>query len=83
MHVVVAGVGYDRESGEREVVKLSRQDYAQLRESGHDHSEYAWEHRLEELFQELERQDRGVDDVVARGRSHEQLNERERGEIDR
>jgi len=64
VHVVVAAVGYDWETGEKEMVKLSRQDYAQLRTSGHDYSEYAWEHRVEELFRELERPDRGVEDFL-------------------
>jgi hypothetical protein len=66
VHVVVAGVGYNWETGEKEMVKLSRQDYTQLRTSGHDYSEYAWEHRVEELFRELERQDRGVEDFLVR-----------------
>jgi hypothetical protein len=83
VHVVVAGAGYDRETGERETVKLFRQDYEQLRESGHDHSEYAWEHRLEELFQDLERQDSGIEDIVAHGRRSERFNDLERGEMDR
>src|SRR6266487_500268 len=83
VHIVVAGAGYDWDTGEKETVKLFRQDYEQLRESGHDHSEYAWEHRLEDLFQELERQDRGREDVVAREREGERLNELEQGEIDR
>jgi len=83
VHVVVAGAGYDWETGEKETVKLSRQDYTQLRESGHDRSEYAWEHRLKELFQDLERQDRGREEFVARDQKSERSNEVERGDIDR
>lgn len=83
IHVVVAGAGYDRETEDKATVKLSRQDYEQLRESGHSHSEYAWEHRLEELFQDLGRQDRGIEDIVARDQGSERLNNLEQGEIDR
>jgi hypothetical protein len=54
-----------------------------LRTSGHDHSEYAWEHRLEELFQELERQDHGMEDGVTREQETERLNTFEQGEIER
>lgn len=83
VHVVVAGAGYDRVTEEKEPVRLSRQDYEQLRESGHYHSEYAWEHRLEELFQDLERQDHGIENIVARDQENERLNDLERGEFDR
>jgi hypothetical protein len=83
VHVVVAGAGYDWETGEQETVKLTRQDYEQLRESGRDHSEYAWEHRLKELFQGLEQQDREREELVARDRGNEQWRELERGDIDR
>lgn len=83
VHVVIAGVGYNRETEERETVKLFRQDYEQLRESGHYHSEYAWEHHLEKLFQDLENQDRGIEDIVVRDQRNERFNDVERGEIDR
>jgi len=83
VHVVVAGVGYDWETGEKEMVKLSRQDYAQLRTSGHNYSEYTWEHRVEELFRELERQDRRMEDGVTCEPEAERLNTFEQGEIER
>lgn len=83
VHVVVAGAGYDWETGEKTTVKLTRQDYEQLRESGHNHSEYAWERHLEKLFQDLERQEYGREDLVAREQSRTRSNEIERGEIDR
>jgi hypothetical protein len=83
VHVVVAGAGYDWETGEKATVKLTRQDYEQLRESGHDHSEYAWERHLEKLFRDLERQEYGREDLVARELSSTRSNEIERGEIDR
>lgn len=57
VHVVVAGAGEDRETGQEVAVKLYPQDYQQLRESGHEHSEYEFYYRLETALQELERQD--------------------------
>ncbi len=83
VHVVIAGAGYDWETGEKETVKLTRQDYEHLRESGRDHSEFAWEHRLEELFQGLEQQDREREELATRDRGNERWSELERGEIDR
>lgn len=62
VHVVVAGAGEDRETGQEVAVKLYPQDYQQLRESGHDHSEYEFYYQLETALQELERQDDVVRD---------------------
>ena len=57
VHVVVAGSGEDRETGQEETVKLFPQDYQVLRESGHDHSESEFYYRLEALVQEYDKQD--------------------------
>ena len=83
VHVVVAGAGYDRETGAKETVRLSPQDYERVRLSGHDHSEYAWEHQLESLFQDLEQQERGREDLVARDPQRESFHDLEQGEFDR
>src|SRR6266700_465930 len=40
VHVVVAGAGEDRETGQEVAVRLYPQDYQMLRESGHDHSDH-------------------------------------------
>lgn len=57
VHVVVAGAGEDIETGREEAVKLYPQDYQQLRESGHEHSDHDFYYRLEDLIKELDRQD--------------------------
>jgi len=62
VHVVVAGAGEDRETGQEVAVKLYPQDYQQLRESGHEHSEYEFYYRLETALEELEKQDDVVRD---------------------
>ena len=56
-HVVVAGAGEDHETGQEAAVKLFQEDYRQLRESGHEHSEYEFYHQLETALEEVEKQD--------------------------
>src|SRR6266699_1519375 len=51
------GAAEDRETGQEVAVKLYPQDYQQLRESGHEHSEYEFYVQLETALEELERQD--------------------------
>ena len=62
VHVVIAGAGEDRETGQEVAVKLYPQDYQQLRQSGHEHSEYEFYFGLETALEELERQDDVVRD---------------------
>jgi hypothetical protein len=62
VHVVVAGAGEDRETGQEVAVKLYPEDYQRLRESGHEHSEYEFYYQLETTLEELERQDDVVRD---------------------
>src|SRR5712692_7834467 len=62
VHVWVARAGEDRETGQEVAVKLYPQDYQQLRESGHEHSEYEFYYQLETALEELERQDDVVRD---------------------
>ena len=66
VHVVVAGAGEDHETGQREAVKLYQEDYQQLREAGHEHSEYEFHHRIQEALEEYEKQDTVVRDFVER-----------------
>jgi len=63
VHLVVAGAGEDRETGHEEAVKLYPEDYQQLRESGHEHSDHDFYYRLEDLVKELDRQDDLVRDL--------------------
>lgn len=63
VHVVVAGAGEDHETGQEEAVKLYQEDYRQLRESGHEHSEYEFYHQLETALEELEKQDDVMHDL--------------------
>lgn len=83
VHVVVAGAGYDWETGAKEPVRLSPEDYQQLRRSGHGHSEYAWEHHLERTFQEMVQQDRGREDEILPHQSREPFTDFDQGEFDR
>ncbi len=63
VHVVVAGAGEDHETGQEVPVKLYQEDYRQIRESGHEHSEYEFYHQLETALEEVERQDDVVRDL--------------------
>jgi len=65
VHVVVAGAGYNQETEREDPVKLYTQDYNTLRESGHEHSDYHFQHLLEEQFQELNTLDETIDRDVA------------------
>jgi hypothetical protein len=62
VHIVIAGEGEDRETGQEVAVKLYPEDYQRLRESGHEHSEYEFYFQLETTLEELERQDDVVRD---------------------
>ena len=64
IHVVVAGAGYNQETEREEPVKLYTQDYNTLRESGREHSDYHFQHLLEEQFQELNTLDETIDREV-------------------
>jgi hypothetical protein len=61
VHVVVAGAGYNQETGREEPVKLYTKDYDLLRESGREHSDYRFQKLLEKEFQELDTTDRTID----------------------
>ena len=61
VHVIVAGAGYNEETGREEPVKLYAHDYEVLRESGHEHSDYHFQHLLKEQFQELDALDDTID----------------------
>jgi hypothetical protein len=54
VHVVLAGAGENRETGEVEPVKMYAQDYQRLRELGHEHSEHDWYRSLETLVRDLD-----------------------------
>src|SRR5712691_5993453 len=66
VHVVIAGAGEDFETGREETVKLYPQDYQQIRESGHEHSDHDFFCRLEDLVKELNKQDDLERDFVVR-----------------
>ncbi len=66
VHVVIAGAGENWETGHEEAVKLYREDYQVLRESGHDHSDHDFYHQLDTLLKELDRQDDLARDFVVR-----------------
>ena len=66
VHVVIAGAGENWETGLEEAVKLYREDYQVLRESGHDHSDHDFYYQLDTLLEELDRQDDLARDFVVR-----------------
>ena len=57
VHVVVQGSGIDRETGEREPVTLTPDDFRIMRESGREHSEYEYQHFLAEQWRDLDERD--------------------------
>ncbi len=65
VHVVVAGAGYNQQTEREDPVKLYTHDYNTLRESGREHSDYHFQHLLEEQFQELNTLDNTIDRDVA------------------
>ena len=69
VHIVLAGAGEDKETGELEPVKLYADDYEFLRESGREHSEHDFYQQIEETVEELERQDDFLPDI---GQEHDE-----------
>jgi hypothetical protein len=65
VHIVVAGAGENRETGQDEAVRLYKEDYQQIRESGRAHSDYEFYHQLDELVKELDKHDDIALDPVA------------------
>lgn len=57
VHVVLAGAGEDLETGQPIAITLSPEDYRELRESGHERSEFAFYYHLELALQEYDRLD--------------------------
>lgn len=57
VHVILAGAGSNNETGKREAVKLYRQDYELLRQSGTDRSDHEWYRHIEEHLREEDRQE--------------------------
>ncbi len=88
VHVVVAGSGEDRETGQEEAVRLYPQDYQMLRESGHDHSDHDFYHQLDDLVRALNRQDDVGHEPVVRDQERDLSSvshtfDRDEGEHDR
>ncbi|MBO0782191.1 MAG: hypothetical protein J2P37_25515 [Ktedonobacteraceae bacterium] len=85
VHVVLAGAGEDHQTSQPEPVILTAQSYAQLRESGHEHSDAHWHDRITAVLREEETQDRLAHDVGARPQpeDHEILSLSHQGEIER
>lgn len=54
VHVVLAGAGEHLETGNREAVRMSRSDYALLRQSGIDRSDSDWSPQKASLVSEEE-----------------------------
>jgi hypothetical protein len=64
VHILLAGVGENWETGEEEPVKLYQEDYQLLRESGREHSEHEYYYQIETELEELHQQDYLVRDNV-------------------
>lgn len=57
VHVIVQGSGLDRETGEREPVTFTPDDFRSMRESGREHSDYEHQQFLAEKWLELDERD--------------------------
>lgn len=57
VHVLVQGSGIDRETGQREPVTFTPDDFQTMRESGREHSEYEYHHFLSEAWQDIDERD--------------------------
>jgi hypothetical protein len=57
VHVVLAGTGIDRETGQARSVELSPQDFRQMREAGREHSQYEHYHLIQETLRDLDERD--------------------------
>ena len=57
VHVIVQGSGIDRETGDREPVTFTPDDFRAMRESGREHSEYEYQHFLAEKWQDVDERD--------------------------
>lgn len=62
VHVIIAGAGYNQETGREEPVKMYYdKEYEVLRRSGREHSDYDFHRLIEEQFQELNNLDHTID----------------------
>lgn len=58
VHVVLAGAGEDAQTGERKTVRMTYdQDYAFMRQSGREHSNFEFYHQIEQTLQEMDHAD--------------------------
>jgi hypothetical protein len=58
VHVVLAGVGEEMQTGKRRMVRMTAQDdYLYLREQGREHGNYAFYHELDNALRDLDAQD--------------------------
>lgn len=57
VHVIVQGSGIDRETGNREPVIFTSDDFRLMREYGHEHSEYEYQRFLAERWQDIDERD--------------------------
>jgi hypothetical protein len=57
VHVIVQGSGIGRETGDREPVTFTPDDFRTMRESGREHSEYEYHHFLAEKWQDIDERD--------------------------
>jgi hypothetical protein len=57
VHVVLAGAGEDRETGQMKTVRIDAPDYQYLREQGREHSNFEFYRTLDKEMQELSTED--------------------------
>ncbi|GCE32205.1 hypothetical protein KDA_76890 [Dictyobacter alpinus] len=57
-HIVLAGSGEDRDTGERRDVLMAARDYQFLRETAHELSDHEFTHQIEHYYREDENQER-------------------------
>jgi type IV secretory pathway VirD2 relaxase len=68
VHVVIRGTGTNRETGHEEQVKLTRDDFKAMRESGREHSDYEHYRLVRETLQELDERDTVLHDTLTQER---------------
>lgn len=68
VHVVLAGAGEDRETGQMKTVRMDAPDYQYLREQGREHSNFEFYRTLDQQMQEL-----STEDTVTRESSGQEL----------
>ncbi len=64
VHMVLRGTATNRETGREELVRLTREDFNAMRESGREHSDYDHYRLIQETLRDLDERDTLMHDLV-------------------